>query len=224
MMEWYKFKDRDFLESELVDKVRGALQNAIDERGSATLLVSGGSTPVGFFKTINELDLDWSKVLVSLVDERWSQNFRNESMVRDLLLQNKASEAKYVSLIQSEESEKSNLNEAQKATQAFIDNLDCVILGMGGDGHTASLFPNDNASVLAMQSNSTAGHLAMTNAPKDPIRRITFTLDAILKAKTIFLHIYGENKLEVLLSKNKELPITTVISKRKGHLATYYSA
>ncbi|MFT4662852.1 MAG: 6-phosphogluconolactonase/glucosamine-6-phosphate isomerase/deaminase, partial [Patiriisocius sp.] len=69
-----------------------------------------------------------------------------------------------------------------------------------------------------------AGHLAMTNAPKDPIRRITFTLDAILKAKTIFLHIYGENKLEVLLSKNKELPITTVISKRKGHLATYYSA
>ncbi|MFT5149914.1 MAG: hypothetical protein ACI86P_002605, partial [Flavobacteriales bacterium] len=44
------------------------------------------------------------------------------------------------------------------------------------------------------------------------------------KAKTIFLHIYGENKLEVLLSKNKELPITTVISKRKGHLATYYSA
>lgn len=201
------FESKALLEVELASKIADILQIAITEKGTATILLSGGSTPKNLYQKLGEMDLDWSKVHVGLVDERFvpqDSPFSNETLIRENLMQNKATAAKMHPMVIHTTDYVENLKLATEENHVF-ENPDVIVLGMGDDGHTASLFPNDPCSEDATYSNTL---LANTNAPNEPTQRITFCGPILKKGIHNFLMITGARKLEVLSeSKERNYPI-----------------
>ena len=137
-----EFENTSALDIALADEVAMYLKQSIDQQGSASLVVSGGRTPLGFFHTLSQQSLDWSKVVVTLADERWVEadhKDSNEKLVRENLLINNANQAQFLALKNTAETAGEGCAELEKAL-ASLNEFSVVILGMGDDGHTASLF------------------------------------------------------------------------------------
>jgi 6-phosphogluconolactonase len=202
---------KEELEDALLHDIKLVISEDILKLGKAKILLSGGSTPSGLYRKLSSTQLDWSKVIVGLVDERFVKNssdFSNEKLVKTCFLINEAKNATFIPMIFSADNEVLNLLRTNESYAVFND-ASVIILGMGEDGHTASLFPNDSDSTRAMDSEQ---NIFFTNSPSNPTRRITCTPKLLLSSKNIFLMLTGENKKEVLFSaaKNK-LPISHFI-------------
>jgi 6-phosphogluconolactonase len=202
---------KEELEDALLHDIKLVISEDILKLGKAKILLSGGSTPSGLYRKLSSTQLDWSKVIVGLVDERFVKNssdFSNEKLVKTCFLINEAKNATFIPMIFSADNEVLNLLRTNESYAVFND-ASVIILGMGEDGHTASLFPNDSDSNKAMDSEQ---NIFFTNSPSNPTRRITCTPKLLLSSKNIFLMLTGENKKEVLFSaaKNK-LPISHFI-------------
>ncbi len=199
-MNFHSFKDRDTLCVELEKTLTSLLSEGINSRGRASLAVSGGSTPVQLFKSLSSIDIDWQQVDICLVDERWvepSDPDSNENLVRTHLLQNKAAAAQFIGMKNSA----TTAGEGEADCAAHLAKLqrpfDVLILGMGNDGHTASLFPG--AVKLPQATDMDSGKICMGIAPVTaPHERMTLTLPEILASRQLFLHITGQDKKEVL--------------------------
>jgi len=141
------FADRSVLDAQMAEDVAVILRDAIDIRGAATLVVSGGSTPKGFFRKLSGKAIDWSKVTVTLADERWvppGHADSNHRLVQENLLQGGAGSASFIPLVSEHAHPRAAVDEITQALSR-LGTLDVVILGMGGDGHFASLFPDSAA-------------------------------------------------------------------------------
>lgn len=209
--------DAQHLASALAENVAGALRAAIDSHGQATLVVSGGRSPIAFFKALAQQPLPWAKVLVSLADERWvptSHEDSNEALVRRHLLQGPAAEARLLGLYHSAGS----LEEAAELTEQALRDLpviDVLVLGMGTDGHTASLFPGSPNLELALDEDCPRRCLPML-APSVPHQRLTLTLPLLRAARLPLLAIEGAGKLAVLeqalqQDNHKNMPISAFL-------------
>lgn len=196
----HSFPDRDTLIAELTTTIAGLLSAGIAQNGRASLAVSGGSTPVQLFKSLSKADLPWQNVDICLVDERWvdpSDPDSNENLVKTELLQNRAAGATFSGMKNSAKTATEGEAECSRQLQKLQRPFDVLILGMGGDGHTASLFPG--AAKLPQATDMNSGKICMGIAPVTaPHERMTLTLPAVLDSKQIFLHITGQNKKEVL--------------------------
>jgi 6-phosphogluconolactonase len=194
------FASREQLDSALAEQVSSLLQSAITLKGKASIAVSGGSTPKGFFNALSEKDLDWKKITITLADERWvdiNSPDSNTRLVHENLLRNKASVAKFFHLKQGGGLCDETLIDLNLAANNALLPLDVLILGMGEDGHTASLFPcskqieqgldTKNSDVLMKVEPTTAPH-----------QRITFSFSALSQSTNTFLHICGDRKKQVL--------------------------
>ena len=116
-------------------------------------MVSGGSTPKPLFEALRKTDLDWSKVTVTLADERWvpeSDGDSNAAFVKNTLLQEKASAANFISLFVDGATPEEGVSQVHTRLQAIAQPFTVLVLGMGGDGHTASLFPDAPGTAEAM--------------------------------------------------------------------------
>lgn len=185
------------LDIALATAVARALSAAVTNKGAATLVVSGGSTPKGLFSQLAALPLEWSKITVLLADERWVPTDHpdsNEKMVRALLLGDKAVSANFISLVADFPNETLNLQRVSN-TLLGIDEFDVVILGMGGDGHTASLFPCCKEIAEGL---STTDPALMTHPETAPHARVTLSRNRLLQATMGLVHIVGGDKFEVL--------------------------
>ena len=179
------------------------------------LAVSGGSTPKLFFEKLSQMDIPWTNVTVTLVDERQapeSSERSNARLVRGSLLQNQAAAAKFVPLYQNPEALK-------------IEKLDVVVLGMGLDGHTASFFPGGNTLAAGLDSKGSA-RIIDISAPGSGEPRLTFTLPVLLGAKKLILHIEGTDKRKVLdkaLGEGtiEEMPVRAVL-RSEAPVALYW--
>jgi 6-phosphogluconolactonase len=204
------FENKQLLEDALCEQIKSDLESAISQYGSAFLLVSGGSTPKALYEKLNKSGLDWSKITVSLVDERFVDNtsaFSNEKLVRESLLAN-MSEMNFIPMVFDYSNESKNLELATKAFEK-LNRLDVVILGMGDDGHTASIFPNDYESERTLE---TSDKLCITKAPNSPKNRITCSAEFLKSANKTYLFFTGENKLNVFReAKSKNYPIAHFI-------------
>lgn len=191
--------DAQALAQALAEQVAAALCDAVAERGRALLVVSGGRSPIAFFRCLAQQAVPWSKVQVSLADERWvplSDPDSNEALVREHLLQGAASQASMLGLYRDAE----NLDEAaRQADQALagLPRIDVLVLGMGDDGHTASLFPGSANLSLALDASCAHRVLAM-QAPSAPHQRLTQTLPPLAEARVILLAIQDAGKLATL--------------------------
>lgn len=193
------FSTRTALDSQLAQDVAGLLGEAIADKGQGVLVVSGGSTPVHFFQALSRQGLPWEKVVVTLADDRWvppTHEDSNEKLVRENLLINEARAARFLPL-------KNDARTPQQGEQKLASLLDAlgrfavVILGMGGDGHTASLFPGTEALAKGLDLESGKNCIGVTplNAPH---ARMSLTLPRLLDTDHLIIHITGDQKKTVL--------------------------
>lgn len=234
---WCGLPDRQELAEALAKRVSDILARRITEQGRCALAVSGGSTPLAFFSALSCKPMAWSGVTVALVDERFvppTHCDSNERLVREHLLVGEAALAKFLGmvnpkLVQQDDLE-SNLLWAENAYRSLPEALDVTILGMGNDGHTASLFPGA-AALAGAQAPDNPHWLSKVEPLSAPHRRITLNAAVILRSRDLMLHIVGEDKLHTLqaaLSHNdvRKTPIVQFLEAnalQRAPLTIYWS-
>lgn len=184
----------------LAEQVGRALAFAVDTHGCASLVVSGGRSPVPFFEALSCQVLDWSKVQISLADERWvapDHPDSNERLVRRHLLQNQAAAATLLGLYRPAANLEAAAAGASEALAELHQPIDVLVLGMGEDGHTASLFPGSPRLAEALREDCAARCLPM-QAPTEPSQRLTLTYPLLKAARLPILAIQGQAKLDTL--------------------------
>ncbi|MCR5858407.1 6-phosphogluconolactonase [Mesorhizobium sp. J428] len=226
---WRAFETRDALASALAATVADRLRAAIEAKDGATLAVSGGTTPALFFDALSRKELDWTKVVVTLVDERFvppASERSNERLVREKLLRNEARLARFVGLYSDTATAEAAANGADAAVALLGPRLDAVVLGMGADGHTASFFP-DAPNLDALTDPSQPRRVMSVDAPSGGEPRITLTLPLLVDAGLLALHIEGEAKKIVLeralAQAAPRLPIARVFDAAAAPIDIYWA-
>jgi 6-phosphogluconolactonase len=190
------FAARDDLASTLSKVIAAQLRCAIALRDKASLIVSGGSSPIEMFKLLSQEPLDWEKVHISLADERWldaSNHDTNAYLLHKYLLINRASDAAFWPLIDKNKTLQSTCTFINKNVPFISEQFDVVVLGMGNDGHTASLFPCAPAKQLS-HALSSADYCSAIEPSLANYQRITLTAKRLLSSQKIYLLITGEEK------------------------------
>ena len=193
------FERADALDAALSERLIDGLAAAIDARGEAILAVSGGRTPAGLFKCLSDAPLDFSKVMITQTDERCvplDHPDSNAQMVQRLLLQCNAKQSRFMPLYDSAV----DLAAQRQALNVQFNRLpifDAVVLGMGLDGHTASLFPGATGLPAAMDLSSDTA-VTMIQPLTAPHARMTLTAARLLKTRALILHVTGDEKLSLL--------------------------
>ena len=207
------FETKDAMNNALSQLVVEKLNEGIRERGHASLIVSGGSTPRPMFRKLAATDLDWEKVTITLADDRWigiDHEASNEKLVRENLLQDRAAKARFIGLKTSDSSAKIG----EKACDRVLSDLpwpaDVLVLGMGLDGHTASLFPCSRELSAAIEEEEL--RCKATTPASAPFARMTLTLKTLKSSRNIFIQLTGEDKRRVFEQAKtdgpkKEMPI-----------------
>ncbi|MHA6205772.1 6-phosphogluconolactonase [Dyella soli] len=226
----HSFTECQALAAALAERVADRLREGIAARGTALLAVSGGSTPRHFFEKLSREAVEWSKVQVTLVDERWvpeSHERSNAGMVKATLLQHAASSAHFVPLYADAPTPEAGLATVRARMAALTLPFDAVVLGMGNDGHTASFFPGGDRLPEALDAGSHVRVLPM-RAPGAGEPRITFTLAALLETHALYLHIEGETKRHLLadarlgLGEAVDYPVRAVLTQQRVPVAVYW--
>lgn len=213
----YQYATAAQMAEALALRVAEALRAAIAERGRALLVVSGGRSPVAFFERLAREQLPWKQVLISLADERWvppSDADSNEALVRRHLLQGAAAEACMIGLYRLAVSLEEAAHLADLAI-AGLPAIDVLVLGMGEDGHTASLFPASPGLAEALSLDCPHRVVPM-RAPSEPVERLSLSLPVLAAARLALLAIQGQTKLAVLTralqpGPAEELPIRALL-------------
>lgn len=224
------FDSREALDAALATEVAAALNRGLAARAQAAAALSGGRTPAGFFAQLGEQALDWPRVWLTLVDDRWLPTHHadsNERLLREQLQTHAGRAARLVGLKTGAEQVETGLAEAEQQLSALPDPFDAIVLGMGEDGHTASLFPCA-PDVAAALDPANRHRLAVVHPQKAPYPRITLTLAAIASARHLFVHITGTRKKEVfdaaMAPDNPHaLPIRQVLEAAQNPCRVYWA-
>jgi 6-phosphogluconolactonase len=222
-----EFPSRETLAVELSAKIASILGAAIEARGRALLAVSGGTTPALFFRTLSETDLDWARVTVTLVDERFVPDDSprsNAGLAKANLLTGKAAAARFVGLYRDAPDVEEAAREANDVISGLGLPLDAVVLGMGGDGHTASFFP-DAAALPQLLATENEALVMPVHAASGGEPRLTLTMPAIAGAGFVALHIEGEAKRKVLATvvAGEKLPIRAVLEAARAPVEVFWA-
>lgn len=226
-----KYPNSQLLIEDLTAHIVKDLQQAINNKGHASIAVSGGKTPIPLFKLLSQQDLDWHNVFITLVDDRWvddTDDASNEKLVLTYLLQNKAKLANFVGLKNSCDNPFDGAEITDKILNKIPMPFDVLILGMGEDGHTASLFPGAANLMAGLDMKSGRKVVGMTPLTA-PLDRITLTLPTILDSQNIYLHLVGESKMQVLEQAEKgddinQMPIRAILQQNKVNVIGFWTA
>lgn len=226
------FPNPQALAEALAGSVAENLRDALVERGAASLALSGGNTPKAFMQALALQPLEWPRIAVTLVDERWvpESNARsNAALVRANLLQGPAAAARFVPLYRDAPEPEQALAGIEADLATLPSPFDALVLGMGDDGHTASFFPGGDHLTAALDPSTTAVVLPM-RAPDAGEPRITLTLPPVLAARHLYLHIEGAGKRQVLAEalsgegQGAAYPIRSVLKHARSPVRIYWTA
>lgn len=231
MTQGHVFKNFDSkaaLQQAAADWIAEALEDAIDRRGSATFMGSGGRTPGPIYETLSNSDLDWMKVQVGLCDERWVDSDHpdsNGAMIERTLLQNKAAAADYVPM-------KITGDDPFAAVEAVNDLYldagltDVMLLGMGPDAHTLSWFTGARGYEAAIDADTTSVVTAIEAIESDVtgpnLLRMTLTQPCVAYARKVLLLITGADKRAVFEAADDNAPVSLMKRAAGRALTVYY--
>lgn len=226
----HRFPDPVALVHALAGEIKVDLEEAIAARGVASIVISGGRTPVRLFEQLREEKLDWSKVWITLADERWvetSSDASNERLVREHLLVGPAAAAHFIGLKNPAPTPEAGADWATRALTRVPRPYDLVLLGMGEDGHTASLFPGSLALSRGLDLSAPAGCVAV-NALTAPHARVSLNLRALLDTRRIVLHIEGAAKWQIYQRARTpgsaaELPVRAVLHQKEVPVDVFWA-
>jgi len=226
----HRFPDREALAAALAGEIKVDLEEAIAARGATSLVLSGGKTPVRLFKQLQAEKLDWTRTWVTLADERWVETTSedsNERLVRENLLVAAAAAAHFVGLKNPAPTPEAGADWATRALTRVPHPFDVVVLGMGPDGHTASLFPGSMALARGLDPSVPAACIAV-NALAAPHARVSLNLAALLDSRRIVLHIEGDAKWAVYQRARTpgtpaELPVRAILHQKEVPVDVYWS-
>lgn len=234
---WNEGADAQSLAENLAGELAVHINDAIRKNGNAVIAFSGGSTPKPMFQALAEHDIEWAKVVITLVDERWvpeSHALSNAAFLKQYLLDLLPAETRFVPLYQAVQTVEASyplvLVDYCNATGSQVSDprpFDIVVLGMGGDGHTASFFPDaDNVAELVAINNTQP--LLTCQSPSTQVERITWSLPVLLNTSFLALHFTGSGKLSVFDQavdggEVGELPIRCAIFQNRIPLHVYYA-
>ncbi|MDQ3195344.1 MAG: 6-phosphogluconolactonase [Pseudomonadota bacterium] len=226
----HRFDDGAALASEMARRIADRLATAIAVREKATLVLSGGRTPIPFFEQLRQRTLPWARLVITLADERWvsaTSADSNERLVRDHLLQGDAGMARFFGLKNAAPTPHEGLPNCSTMLGQLPRPYDVVVLGMGDDGHFASLFPDTSGLAAALDPYSEARCVAV-NSPSAQYQRMSQTLAALVDARLLVLHIEGERKWrryrEALDSgPARELPARALLGQQRTPVEVYWA-
>ena len=235
---WHEGADAISLAEHLAGEIVVQINSSISDTGAAVVAFSGGSTPKPLFKALADHDIDWSKVIITLVDERWvdlDHELSNGAFLSQYLLSELGDNTPtFVPLFNGEPTaEKGRVKTLEQYCHATNSDtskprkFDVVILGMGNDGHTASFFPDaDNIADLVDPNSS--DYLLSCSTATTQVERITWSVPMLLNTSFLALHMTGSSKSDVFQNacsapSATELPIRSVIFQKKTPLNVYYA-
>ncbi len=222
-MKLETYPDREFLMLGLANVIAGQLADFLRREGKATLSVPGGTTPGPIFDTLSGVDLDWANVAVVLNDERWvpeSSERSNTRLVRERLLRGRAAQARLVPLYAPAEQPEEMLAALEDGLKPHLP-ISVLLLGMGADMHTASLFPGADRLEEALSAAAPILLPMRAEAAGEP--RITLTAPVLRGAFNIHILITGAEKrasLERAMALSPmEAPVRAVLDNATVHWA-----
>lgn len=204
-MEFIDYPDADLMYLHVADKIASQLGEFLRRDARASLCVPGGTTPGPVFDTLSGVDLDWSNVSVFLNDERWvpeDSPRSNTRLLRERLLRGHAAAAQLVPLYAPTQSPEDALDALSDGLRGHLP-ISVLLLGMGADMHTASLFPGADLLDRAMASDAPPLMALRADAAGEP--RITLTLPALKSAYHTHIVIRGADK-RAALERAQTLP------------------
>jgi 6-phosphogluconolactonase len=225
------FDSKEAMTAALASKIEAGLVQGIEQNGRAVMLVSGGSSPAPAYRHLSSLPLPWEKVSVAMVDERWvdaTHEKSNEAFIKSTLLQNNANKAHFVTMKNSAQNAVEGQAECEAQYQA-LGQSDITILGMGPDGHTASLFPHAEGLEFGLTSSNA---VCAINAKQSEVtgsitERMTLTLNGIANSRQVILLIGGEEKRAVYETAKQagsefDIPLRAVLNHPDIDLTVYW--
>lgn len=215
-MNLHIFSNQDEQVAAILDSFLSTVTKILNTKDQITIALSGGKSPIPFLEKLSFANLDFSKITFTLVDERivdQSSIDSNENLLRTYLLKNNAISAKFINLMEAGKTP----NQMKDSANQRVDNIDLAILGMGEDGHTASIFPDCAQLQEAIDLNN-INKFIITNPISAKYQRISLTLAEIIKIPNLILSINGKTKLNVLneaiLGDNLNYPVSFVLTRK----------
>jgi 6-phosphogluconolactonase len=227
------FNSKEELTAALALDIEQRIVAGIKDDNRAVICVSGGSSPKPAYQHLSKLPLAWDKVDVVMVDERWvepSHDKSNETFIKQTLLQNEAEKANFLPMKNSQPSAFEGQAECEGTFQALKQPFDITILGMGPDGHTASLFPHAQGLDNALSTNNLvcAIEAIKSDVTGDITQRMSLSLHGIKQSKVIKLLISGEEKLSVYKQAKlgghvEDMPLRAVLNQTDVEVQVYWA-
>ncbi|MFY8272737.1 6-phosphogluconolactonase [Pseudoalteromonas sp. SSDWG2] len=227
------FDSKEQMTQALAASLEQRISAALSQGQRASLMVSGGSSPAPAYKYLSGLDIAWDQVDVAMVDERWvdaDHDKSNERFINETLLQDKAAAANFITMKNAAATAQEGVAQCEQAYQQIQRPFDVTILGMGPDGHTASLFPHAQGLEAGLESSQL---VCAINAIQSDVtgaitERMTLTLNAIAQSKVVKLLIGGEEKLAVYKEAAaggdvKDMPLRAVLQHPDIELEVYWA-
>lgn len=228
---WNEYPDASTTAEALAQAVADMLRQTLSEKPYAVLAVSGGRSPIAFFQALSQQDLAWERIKIGLVDERLvpvAHADSNSALVQQYLLCNRAAAAEWLPMVanSADETALSDRQTALNFALAHYIQPDVAVLGMGADGHTASLFPNSETLTDGLNIDYPQP-LIYVVPPIAPHNRLSMTLAAIQAARGVFLAISGAEKQAVFAAAapqpDRRYPISYVLNSPKINCHVYFS-
>jgi 6-phosphogluconolactonase len=200
--------DIDALAKAVADRIVADAAAAIEARGTASLILSGGSTPEPVYDLLADAELDWGRITVTLADERWvpgDDERSNARLLAQTLFAGPARAARFIPLYRGASPDE-DAAAASSALAELARPFDVLLLGMGNDGHTASLFPGGDRLDQALAPDCPDMVLPL-RAEGAGVARLTLTLPALVDARNILLMFAGAEKAAVFATASQDGPV-----------------
>jgi 6-phosphogluconolactonase len=224
-----EFKDRDEAVTTLARRIGERLRFAVYHRATASMIVSGGASPRGLFQALRLTPVPWYLVTIVPSDERWvpvEDDDSNEGMIRRELLSGEPGFARFVSLYRRDCAAPGDSLPALRASLADVRRpFDAVVLGMGTDGHMASLFPDSPDLCKALHGDE---ECVVQHVPRLPHPRVSLTVRSLLDAHEVNLLFFGAMKRAVWERSLQpgpveEYPVRALVQQQRVPVNVYWA-